>query len=32
VPWSNATIVIGDQIFIGSAPKTVKAMVAAAGK
>lgn len=25
------TIVIGDQIFIGSAPKTVKAMLAAAG-
>jgi arsenate reductase len=26
------TIVIGDQVFIGSAPKTVKAMLAAAGK
>lgn len=26
------TIVIGDQVFIGSAPKTVKAMLAAASK
>lgn len=26
------TIVIGDQVFIGSAPKTVKAMLQAAGK
>lgn len=26
------TIIIGDQIFIGSAPKTVKAMLEAAGK
>jgi arsenate reductase len=26
------TIVIGDQVFIGSAPKTVKAMVEAAGR
>lgn len=26
------TIVIGDQVFIGSAPKTVKAMLEAAGK
>lgn len=26
------TIVIGDKIFIGSAPKTVKAMLEAAGK
>lgn len=26
------TIIIGDQIFIGSAPKTVKSMLEAAGK
>lgn len=26
------TIIIGDQVFIGSAPKTVKAMLEAAGK
>jgi arsenate reductase len=26
------TIIIGDQIFIGSAPKTVKAMLEAAAK